>query len=652
MMATLASLAMVGHSHARTLVVDQLGAGDVVSFQAGIDSAVGSLWETDRIDTLLIRPGFYDEVLHFPFPPCSVSVIGSGVEATAVRSVGGLSMTTLEAPEGVGPCGCCQSVWDIQHIAVTDSSTSIFYRQHYRDCLFEAFVKGSSSAASAGMRFVRCEFRDDAYFIDVCGFVADSCRFIGGTAHFSQDEDGCSPRARGCLFTNPGDTAVVVHTLGDFESTFEDCTFSESRYGLVGWPIGGGSESVQVFRCRFEHISDTAIMWDAQDYGQFSTVPVGLLVMDSRLENCGRGIAWGRTAKTGVSLQRDTLVACTGTAIEVGVRFGGVPFWDGNETLMDSVVVVGSGGDGIVIHHDDNPKAYEYWPGMTFTVRGCDVRDVAGTGIRIEAEGPALPDVRGFRVVGNRVDLTGAHGISAQSQVLDVEHNLIVNAGGRGLQLGAWGETCSLKVQRNTVVGAGGDGLSMVVPDGSTTHLAMSNNLAVLSGGAGLRVDGMHSGPVQANDSWLNYGPAYAGINTAMNLTADPVFCDIEADDFTVSSVSPCRADGPHGQIGALGVGCARLAESSLSEALGVPWVVPNPARGRVLLRAPWATAPSRIDVFDIQGREVWGASVDPGEVVTWEGVDRGGVGVGAGLYWVRFSTRGLTETSRLVLLK
>ena len=51
------------------------------------------------------------------------------------------------------------------------------------------------------------------------------------------------------------------------------------------------------------------------------------------------------------------------------------------------------------------------------------------------------------------------------------------------------------------------------------------------------------------------------------NFSADPLFCDVDADDFRIADLSPCAPEhsGGCGQIGAAGVGCGTVAVSGQS---------------------------------------------------------------------------------------
>jgi hypothetical protein len=318
---------------------------------------------------------------------------------------------------------------------------------------------------------------------------------------------------------------------------------------------------------------------------------------------------------------------------------------------MDGVVVDGAGGDGVVIHYYDRPV--EPWQEYmtTFTVRGATLRGIDGAGLRIVPDGEPSGDVKSFRLIGNRIESTGGQGIAIEAQYVECDSNVVTDAGGHGFNVRGWGEHLVMGFARNTVVGCEGDGVRVEVEGAGSDTVKVRWNIAALNAGDGVHIAGEPAGTVHENDAWLNYGVAYAGVPPSeFNLVADPVFCDPVNGDFTVSSVSPCRPDGPFGQIGALGVGCTRLADAV--PAGRVASVFPNPARGAVTLRAPWTLSGSRVDVFDIQGRCLWTADAPAGGSVTWEGVGRDGKTLGAGLYWVRFTSGVRTEHRRLAWLR
>jgi predicted outer membrane repeat protein len=71
---------------------------------------------------------------------------------------------------------------------------------------------------------------------------------------------------------------------------------------------------------------------------------------------------------------------------------------------------------------------------------------------------------------------------------------------------------------------------------------------------------------IECNTFWDNGGPdilledALCDTTGGGNLFLDPDFCNPDADDYTVSSASPCAGKGPCGPIGAYGIGCEAIA--------------------------------------------------------------------------------------------
>jgi len=55
-------------------------------------------------------------------------------------------------------------------------------------------------------------------------------------------------------------------------------------------------------------------------------------------------------------------------------------------------------------------------------------------------------------------------------------------------------------------------------------------------------------------------GDALCGTDGGGNISADPLFCDAGAGNFTLNCTSPCVNNPGYGQIGAFGVGCGPTA--------------------------------------------------------------------------------------------
>jgi len=122
------------------------------------------------------------------------------------------------------------------------------------------------------------------------------------------------------------------------------------------------------------------------------------------------------------------------------------------------------------------------------------------------------------------------------------------------------------EIEHNTIAHNGWDGIGVVRTDDASGTFLISSNVIAENGHYGLRIkNGLWYPNAHHNDIWSNAGGDVApdcdgsgqivGFNG--NFSADPLFCDVAAEDFTFSTVSPCMGTGYGGtNVGALGIGC------------------------------------------------------------------------------------------------
>ncbi|MBD3237451.1 MAG: T9SS type A sorting domain-containing protein [Candidatus Eisenbacteria bacterium] len=144
------------------------------------------------------------------------------------------------------------------------------------------------------------------------------------------------------------------------------------------------------------------------------------------------------------------------------------------------------------------------------------------------------------------------------------------------------------------------------------------------------------------------------------NISADPLFCDLEGGDVHLSAGSPCLpGNGDCGLIGAWGQGCGSSSVEDEPLALGGRLLtVPNPfARGTaVAYRVPTGDAMSdvRLRVYDVRGRLVeqlvHGPRSSGEHFVSWDGRDFTGRAVNDGVYFYRLDL-GRQSVSRPVIV-
>lgn len=164
----------------------------------------------------------------------------------------------------------------------------------------------------------------------------------------------------------------------------------------------------------------------------------------------------------------------------------------------------------------------------------------------------------------------------------------------------------------------------------------------------------------QPDDNYGGTTPDQTGLND--NISADPCFCDLAADAFTLWNYSPCAQAGC-GTIGAYPVACwaaqdvAGPGATSAREGRLAVSASPNPfsATTSILFTSPVPGSP-QIAILDMAGREVRSLAVTGtargSSTSTWDGRDGDGQRVPVGVYWVRALYEGGGVSARVVVLR
>jgi hypothetical protein len=483
---------------ARTFVLKSDGTGDVPTFQAGIDSLVQNGGSPD--DMLLVQPGYYDEdVVIEPHSRLKgVIYCPSGAESTQVKSLRGFNEPPFDAfsrqfrATGLGVRQTLRFGFGLNKI---DFRNCIFVG----DATFESFwiwhIHGGLIAD--------CEFRGR---LDLAGteLTVSSCRFTGGTAHFTHSSDYVLD-IEDCVFDSDVDTAVVA--VGYEGPGFSRCTFKGGGLGIV---VIGGGRYRGIRDCQFDGIRGAAIAIIPSSETQFPLYSA-VSVERCKFLNCGSALLGLPGLRLNLVMGRDTVLACRDIAIEANPGY----------VFMDSVIVRGSGGTGAKLKQVAGAPAS--------TISHCRFEDNGGAGLSYR-------------------DTIGV-GLTASE-------NLFSRNAGAGFECSTALSRFSgaVVIQNNTSALNGGDGLRVILGDNSGALI--ENNIVAGNRGDGIAVEGPAGGP-RHNDAWMNGGAPYSGpVDADSNLTLDPQFCNPLAGDFRLTGSSPCASSGPFGQIGALGVGC------------------------------------------------------------------------------------------------
>ncbi len=243
--------------------------------------------------------------------------------------------------------------------------------------------------------------------------------------------------------------------------------------------------------------------------------------------------------------------------------------------------------------------------------------------------------------------------------------NRKAGAVGAGWRSGVTLDNCTLS---GNSAGTSGGGVSCTDTSSAILHKSI---IAFSTDGEALYWDGKGTTPsLSCCDLYGNEGGDWVGAiagqyGVAGNTSEDPLFCDPDLDDYTISDLSPCAPDNSPagcGLIGAYDVGCGPAGvggQTGLRSAgLHLDPVVPNPFSGNAEIAycVPGGAAASHVvlEIFDVRGRCVRSLvdhDVPAGEHrATWDGKDNRGRPAVAGVYFCRLEWQGEARTRLLVL--
>jgi parallel beta-helix repeat protein len=271
---------------------------------------------------------------------------------------------------------------------------------------------------------------------------------------------------------------------------------------------------------------------------------------------------------------------------------------------------VRGGEQAFVLQPDDNLDAH---------VVDNDIEGCRGFAIQVNAgDGP-------IRLERNRIARCGGFGAQLRGHI-QARDNRITDCRGAGLDLYRWMDPdgivegnviarCDLgirvgsdpwnypthfTVRANTIYGCNGPGIAISDAPGCT----ITNNIVYAC--LGLTASGSDPLQVSCNDWFQVLGAS----GSTSDLSVDPQFCDLAADDVRLRSDSPLLDVAGCGRIGALGQGC----EAPIV-ALGVelsPRVLQPTARARWVTAWLEPPAPFTVAKIDLASVRVNGVAVAP----------------------------------------
>ena len=264
--------------------------------------------------------------------------------------------------------------------------------------------------------------------------------------------------------------------------------------------------------------------------------------------------------------------------------------------------------------------------------------------------------VRGWGVMDScTFARNGGPGLQVSCGAWSVEHCVSFANGGDGFSLDTPAPGYPTRLVFNTSVLNQGDGVGLSGPvhPGDSLHV-VQHNLTAMNAGTGFRVPHLSFGSFAFNDAWGNYQSQFAGAwgSADSNLTVDPRFCDLSAGDLGLQQGSPCGAGGLYGLIGALPEQCPNTTAVEPTAPRLSFAVRPTVARGSAEFVPPSVGPDGHIELFDLSGRRLWGAAFGPTTgTLRWQGQSEAGHAQ-PGLYWVRFTRAGESQSQRLIWLR
>jgi len=195
------------------------------------------------------------------------------------------------------------------------------------------------------------------------------------------------------------------------------------------------------------------------------------------------------------------------------------------------------------------------------TVTNCiivdNIADLDGGGVWMQTFAGTFT---GCTVSGNTATRNSGGGMYINiSSTAEISGNLICGntsfSGGAGVDIWTY-DSPGCTFTSNTIVG--NDGTGLWVGDVQEDAMAIVNCIIAFNDGPAVVLHPTYPGDItyECVCSFANSGGDTLFGTTVTCLYDDPLFCDVELADYTLSSVSPCSPSGSCGQVGAMGVGC------------------------------------------------------------------------------------------------
>ncbi len=489
---------------------------------------------------------------------------------------------------------------------------------------------GNTGKEGAGMWLL-----GGAASIDSCTFRMNMAEYSGGGIR----GDGVDAfTMTGCLFEDnaalnyapgydyPGGGGMAFRSTTTVTPYISDCVFVGNR--ALGLPEVGGYGGgmyigrAVVERCVFmdnhaDHNGGGAnggsVYRDCIFDGNTARLSAGLAggyeLTGCRFTNNHATEVGGACRPTGFGMSGGcNIVRCEFSGNSASQRGGGI-FWNTSQSLaIQDCQFSGN-------YANDGGGIYMYCAQPTW-IAGCtfDANDAAGDGGALSVWGavPSSVTLSGCTLIGNAAPLGG----------------------------GIWVREIPIEIE-NTILAFGREGEAVTCAGSGLAAMSCTN----IYGNAG--------------GDWTGCIADQLGINGCFS--ADPLFCNAVAGDYTLAETSPCApAHSPVGcgLIGAHPVACAApigVADEGVPRIGPLLRVLPNPLRGAGTIEWMRAGVASELRLYDTAGRLVARRSGEGrGGRMSWRDLIRGG-DMASGVYFLELGSDGGGEVaarSRLVVIR
>ncbi len=234
---------------------------------------------------------------------------------------------------------------------------------------------------------------------------------------------------------------------------------------------------------------------------------------------------------------------------------------------------------------------------------------------------------------------------------------------------GLYGDSSQPTLTACTLSGNDGPGASGIMAAAGSAVTVHSSIIAFGLSGAAVACGGGGAGvTLSCSDVYGNAGGDWVGCIAGQetsngNLSANPLFCNAAAGNFTLNASSPCLpANNSCGlQMGAFGLGCSgqtEVPETELPPAFFLAQNVPNPFNPKTAIRFGLPDAAEvTLAIYDLSGRRLralltrvpYAAGFHR---VDWDGTDDAGRRLASGMYICRLSAGGRQQMHKMTLVK